>query len=177
MFRRTWALRPDNVQGRLPQPDGFVGLAITLDLLYTRLKTASTEELSYHDRINHYSLDVSILGQGASFTVLKRLGQCTGLEEKQKEDDEVSPDNSSEGTGDSSSSDSDADGAIPMVMKVSSVGFDRNGTPHDVEQLKALLSEIQLMSALALQGHSNIVRLLEIQWDHPKLDRERLGPT
>lgn len=32
-------------------------------------------------------------------------------------------------------------------------------------------------SALALQGHNNIIRLLGIQWDHPKLDRERLGPT
>lgn len=48
----------DNVEGQLPQPDGFVGLAITLDLLYARLKTSSTQELSYHDRLNHYSLAV-----------------------------------------------------------------------------------------------------------------------
>lgn len=167
----------DNVDGQLPQPDGFVGLAIILDLLYARLKSSSIHELSYHDRLNHHSLDTSILGQGASFTVLKRLGQCTELEDKDTNDDNTSSDGSSSATAKSSSSNSDAQDVGPVVMKVPRVSFDRNGNPHDVEQLKALLSEIQVMSALALQGHSNILRLLEIQWDHPKLDRERLGPT
>ncbi|KAH7395935.1 kinase-like domain-containing protein, partial [Cadophora sp. MPI-SDFR-AT-0126] len=42
---------------------------------------------------------------------------------------------------------------------------------------KGVKAEIRVLSEESIRQHKNIVKLLDIRWDHPNLDRDNIGPT
>jgi serine/threonine protein kinase len=91
--------------------------------------------------------DAAKIGEGASFTVTKRHDFVRG--------------------GKSSL----------IVMKDSKLKFDRAGKPSDLSVFASILTEIEILSHKPLFEHKNIVKLLDVRWDHPSMYKEPLGPT
>jgi hypothetical protein len=137
-----------------PQHDGFLGLFIRVCLWQEELKTQTkrswTQKSPYAGRVGHQKpIEVSKIGEGASFKVFKRYDR---------------------------GSDFGRDSKL-IVMKDSKVRFERDGRANDENLLFALISEIQILSHKPLHDHANIVKLLDVRWDHPSLQVEHLGPT
>jgi serine/threonine protein kinase len=134
-----------------PQADGFLGLYLRI-LLWRMacLGTAYAEHVSpYSNRVGCFQNQTVKLGEGASFTVSRRfdVGSLLGRASKL------------------------------VVMKNSKIKFEDNGNVNDCDGFQSLLAEIKVLTLESIRGHSNIVKLLDIRWDHPSMEQDSLGPT
>lgn len=138
----------------LPQEDGFVGIFIEVCSwqadFRSETKRRRGQKSAYAGRIGYQRpLDTTKIGEGASFSVYKRCDNGSSFERQSK----------------------------LVVMKDSKVRFTRDGQATDQEALNSLRTEIRVLSHTPLRHHPNIVKLLDIRWDHPNLNQESLGPT
>jgi serine/threonine protein kinase len=137
-----------------PQGDGFIGLFIEVsrwqaDWRSENVRRRGSKSL-FGGRIGYQRpLDTLKIGEGTTFAVYRRYdnGGMLGREPKF------------------------------VVMKDSKIRFERDGTAKDKAVMSGLLAEIRVLSQEPLRMHKNIVKLLDIRWDHPNLDHHNLGPT
>ena len=137
-----------------PQENGFIGLFLRVLIWQIEYRT---QRKDIWERVSPYAgrvgpqkkVNTIKIGEGASFTVYKRYdnGRQLGREPQL------------------------------VVMKSSKVRFGQDGKPNDNETFRSLMAEINTLSKDSLRKHPNIVKLLDIRWDHPSLEREQLGPT
>lgn len=101
-------------------------------------------------RVGHFRPStVNKIGEGASFNVFKRYdgGYALGRDSRL------------------------------IVIKHPKIRFSNDGSPSDEEAFRALMSEINILSHRPCRVHRNIVKLLDIRWDHPLLEVEKFGPS
>lgn len=138
----------------LPQEDGFIAIFIEVCLwqadFRSEAKRRRGQKSAYAGRIGYQQpLDTTKIGEGASFSVFKRYDKGSLLGRQSK----------------------------LVVMKDSKVRFAKDGQATEREHLNSLRTEIRVLSHPPLRNHPNIVKLLDLRWDHPDLDQVSMGPT